>query len=84
MAGSSIDADQARAFGLVDRTVDGLVAKALFDQEAKRLNFVIGDQQIGETIAAIPGIKGPDGKIDRSRFINGLAQARLTEHNSSR
>jgi peptidyl-prolyl cis-trans isomerase D len=79
MAGGALDADQARAFGLVDRTVDDLVANALFDQEAKRLHVVIGDQQIGATLAAIPGLKGPDGKIDRARFIAGLAQARLSE-----
>ena len=79
MANGSLDVEQARALGLVDRTVDQLVAGALFDQEAKRLHVVIGDPQIAASIAAIPGLAGPDGKIDKFKFAIGLQQARLTE-----
>jgi peptidyl-prolyl cis-trans isomerase D len=77
--GGSIDADQARAFGLVDRTVNGLVDEALFDQEAKRLHVVIGDQQVRAAITDIPGLKGPDGRIDRAKFITALQQNNMTE-----
>jgi peptidyl-prolyl cis-trans isomerase D len=79
MFGGTLDADQARALGLEDRTIEGLVANALFDQEADRLHVVIGDKQIAASIATIPGLKGPDGTIDRGAFLTGLAQARLTE-----
>ncbi|MGB8840223.1 MAG: peptidyl-prolyl cis-trans isomerase [Aliidongia sp.] len=79
MVGGSLDIDQARAFGLADRTVDGLVANALFEQEANRLHVVIGDKQIAAEIAALPGLKRPDGTIDRAAFLSGLAQARIGE-----
>lgn len=79
MANGQLDVDQARALGLVDRTVDQLVSEALFDQEAKRLHVVIGDPQIAAAIAAIPGLAGPDGKIDKFKFAMGLQQARLSE-----
>jgi peptidyl-prolyl cis-trans isomerase D len=79
MFGGNLDADQARALGLVDRTVEGLVANALFDQEADRLHIVVGDKQVAATIATIPGLKRPDGSFDRGTFLTGLAQARLTE-----
>jgi peptidyl-prolyl cis-trans isomerase D len=79
MVGGSLDIDQARAFGLADRTVDGIVANALFEQEADRLHVVIGDKQIAAEIAALPGITRPDGKIDRAAFLSGLAQSRISE-----
>ena len=46
--------------------------QALFDREAKRLHVVIGDPQIYASIAAIPGLAGPDGKIDKFKFAMGL------------
>jgi|HubBroStandDraft_1064217.scaffolds.fasta_scaffold00762_17 peptidyl-prolyl cis-trans isomerase D len=79
MVGGNLDIDQARAFGLAERTVDTMVANALFDQEANRLHVVIGDPQIAHEIAAIPGLKMPDGSVNRVAFLSGLAQARLTE-----
>ena len=76
-SGGALDADQARALGLVDQTVDEMVAKALFDQEAKRLHVVIGDQQIASVIA--DNFKGPNGSVYRAAFSNYLSNVRQTE-----
>ena len=77
--GGSLDADQARALGLLDKTVDRMVTQALFDQEAKRLHVAVGDQQVAAWIADIPGLKGPDGKVDKDRFAALLQNNRTSE-----
>jgi peptidyl-prolyl cis-trans isomerase D len=77
--GGSLDADQARALGLLDKTVDRMVTEALFNQEAKRLDVRVGDQQIAASIADVPLFKGTDGKIDRAKFALWLQNSRMTE-----
>ncbi|MEI9987607.1 MAG: SurA N-terminal domain-containing protein [Aliidongia sp.] len=73
--GSSLDPEQARALGLIDRTVDDLVGQTLFDQEAKRLNVAVGDAQIAASIAAIPGVAS-GGKVDRIQIRRAPAADR--------
>jgi peptidyl-prolyl cis-trans isomerase D len=77
--GGSLDADQARALGLLDKTVDRMVTQALFDQEAKRLNVRVGDQQIAASLADVPLFKTADGKVDRAKFALWLQNNRMTE-----
>ncbi len=77
--GGSIDPDQARALGLLDKTVDRLVTQALFDQEAKRLGVLVGDQQIASWVADIPVFKTADGKVDRAKFAMWLQNNRMSE-----
>ena len=77
--GGSLDADQARALGLLDKTVDRMVTQALFDQEAKRLHILVGDQQIAAWVADLPIFKTPDGKIDRAKFALWLQNNRMSE-----
>jgi peptidyl-prolyl cis-trans isomerase D len=79
MFGGTLDMEQARAMGLVDRTVEGIVTEALLDQEAKRLHIVIGDQQVLATITQEPMFKGLGGVFDRTTFMNILAANRMSE-----
>jgi peptidyl-prolyl cis-trans isomerase D len=72
MLGPGLDAQKARALGLVDRTVDGIVQNALLDQEAQRLRIAVGDQQVATAIAQIPALRRPDGGIDKAVLIQNL------------
>jgi peptidyl-prolyl cis-trans isomerase D len=77
--GGAINADNARAFGLVDKTVDGLVNEALFKQEAKRLHITVSDQQVAAAIASFAGLKTQNGRIDRMKFLQLLNNNNLSE-----
>ncbi|HVJ51211.1 MAG TPA: peptidyl-prolyl cis-trans isomerase [Aliidongia sp.] len=79
MFGGALDMEQARALGLVDRTVDGIVTEALLDQEAKRLHVAVGDKQVLDTLMQEPMFKTPTGQFNRVAFLNALAANRMTE-----
>lgn len=72
MLGAGLDAQKARALGLVDRTVDGIIQNALLDQEAQRLRIAVGDQQVATAIAQIPALRRPDGGIDKAVLLQNL------------
>src|SRR5580704_442805 len=72
MLGAGLDAQKARALGLVDRTVDGIIENALLDQEAQRLRIAVGDQQVATAIAQIPALRRPDGGIDKAVLLQNL------------
>jgi peptidyl-prolyl cis-trans isomerase D len=77
--GSTIDATQAKALGVLDRTIDNMVARQLIDLEAERLNLALGDKAVLDAIHATPAFQGPDGKFDRRVYSLTLANARLSE-----
>lgn len=77
--GSTIDASQAKALGVLDQTIERLVTRQLFDLEAERLNLALGDQAVRQSIQTNPAFQGPDGKFDRRVYSLQLANARLSE-----
>jgi peptidyl-prolyl cis-trans isomerase D len=77
--GQSIDLQQAKQFGLVQRVLDELVDQSLLDQEAARLGLDMPDSVIRNAIYNNPGFMGPGGRFDRARFDAMLAQSRMTE-----
>lgn len=68
MFGGNFDADKARQFGLLDRSLDMLVGEALLQQEVKRLGVAVPDSAIQQRIAAMPAFKNQAGLFDPARF----------------
>jgi peptidyl-prolyl cis-trans isomerase D len=77
--GGAIDAGQAKALGVLDQTIDRMVARQLFDLEAERLNLALGNEAVRQAIQTTPAFQGPDGKFDRRVYSLTLANARLSE-----
>ncbi|MFQ5985434.1 MAG: SurA N-terminal domain-containing protein [Alphaproteobacteria bacterium] len=75
----SIDADQARALGLVDLALDNLVTRTLYDLDADRLRLAISDEVVRGAIVADPAFQNSAGAFDRAVFGAALARIGLSE-----
>lgn len=67
------DTPQAR-----QRILDNLVAQRVLSVEAARSHLTISDQTLQQSILAIPGLTGPDGKFDVERYKSLLAAQGMT------
>jgi peptidyl-prolyl cis-trans isomerase D len=79
MFGSALTADEARQYGMLDKALDGLIDRAIMDQEIKRLGINVSEKAVLERLAAQPQFRDKDGKFNRALFQQILAQARLNE-----
>jgi peptidyl-prolyl cis-trans isomerase D len=77
--GGNFDIEQAKAFGIVDQAVDGLITQTVLDQEAERLHLAVGDKEVALLIQNEPAFKNAQGQFDRGAFIIRLQQAGYTE-----
>lgn len=77
--GGNFDMEQAKAFGVVDQAVDGLVTQTVLDQEALRLHLAIGDKEVALLVQQEPAFKNAQGQFDPGQFKIRLGQAGYTE-----
>lgn len=77
--GRGLTADQAAAVGLPDQVLQTLVTDALQVDAADRLGVDLGDEMLAERIRTDEVFAGADGRFDRQRFDQLLAQNRYTE-----
>lgn len=77
--GGQMTREQARAFGLINQSVNSLIDRSLISLASKDLGIMIGDGLVAETIQNDPGFKDALGKFDRNVFNMTLAQSGLSE-----
>jgi peptidyl-prolyl cis-trans isomerase D len=77
--GPTFDSEQARALGFVDRTIDRLTQRSLYDQEVGRLGLTITNDDILRQIRGNAMFQNDLGSFDRFRFEQILAQNGFTE-----
>jgi len=77
--GTELDREQARALGLIDRSLQRLIVQALYQLEEIRLGMAVSDRQVRAVIADQMGFKDDPGRIDSQLFENVLRQMNLTE-----
>lgn len=77
--GPQFSREQAKAFGIVDNVLDGLVVRALLEQEGKRIGVTVSDELVRQTIQTDPVFAGPTGQFDRNRFAALINRAGYTE-----
>jgi len=77
--GRDIDADTARRMGLVNRAVDTIVARALYDLDARRLALGVPDAVIASEIRSMAAFKNDAGVFDPNIFRSVLANQGMSE-----
>lgn len=77
--GTELNRDQARALGLVDRSLQQLIVQALYRLEQDRLGMAVSDRQVQAWIADQSMFKDDLDRFDRLRFDAVLRQTGLTE-----
>src|SRR5512141_1000582 len=61
-----------------DEMIDGFVSRELLTQRARDMGYVVSDQELAETLYAIPALQ-VDGKFSRDRYAALLRQQGRTE-----
>jgi len=84
--GQPLDREQAKAFGVVDRTLQQVVTQALYDSEARDLGLAASQETILRQIRENPAFRNELGQFDRFRFEqllreNGFSEASFVAAN---
>lgn len=78
--GGRLDIGQAIEMGVLDRTIDMVIARALVDVAARDLGLVVTNEQAAEAIRSLPQFQDPATRaFDRRRFEVWLRQAGQSE-----
>jgi peptidyl-prolyl cis-trans isomerase D len=79
MGGQQIDADQARAMGLLDQALQQLIQRHLFTLAANDAGLRIGEQSVLRQIHEEPAFRNQLGQFDPDLFRRILATNQLSE-----
>lgn len=74
-----IDFEAAREIGVIDQTLEQMVARALLSEQANELGLAVPDSMISEAIRANPAFRNELGVFDRRLFEAVLQRNGLTE-----
>lgn len=77
--GNRLTNEQAAQLGILDQTVERLVADALLDQEARRLGIEVGPELIREQMRREPAFRDSTGAFSPMAFSTALRNASLSE-----
>ena len=75
----AIDAEQARAMGVVQRTLQSMISRAAFDLETAGLGMTVDDATLRREIRENPAFVDDFGNFDRTRFEYVLRQEGMTD-----
>jgi peptidyl-prolyl cis-trans isomerase D len=79
MLGGQIDAEQAKALGLVNQTLDQLIQRHLLTLAADDAGLRVGDPLVLGQLRAEPAFRNQLGQFDSEQFRRVLAANQLTE-----
>jgi peptidyl-prolyl cis-trans isomerase D len=77
--GSDITLEDLRSLGLVDRILQDLITRSLFEEKARLMDLAVPEQQIAAEIQQQAAFQGPTGRFDPNQFRFFLRNAGLTE-----
>ena len=79
LTGRSMTLQQALESGMVARTLNNLIDRALLEQEAQRQGLRVPTSVVLDAIRGIPDFKTETGGFDAARFKGALASIGMTE-----
>ncbi|AWK85095.1 peptidylprolyl isomerase [Azospirillum thermophilum] len=79
MLGGNLTVEQARQFGLLDQSLNGLVQRTLLDLAAKDAGISVGSEVVKLRIADEPAFRNQQGQFDSNLFRTVLRNNQLTE-----
>ncbi len=77
--GMQLTMEQARAFGIDQQVLRGLVSKTALDNETARVGISAGDATLAAEIQKMDAFKGTAGSFDRETYRFALERNNLTE-----
>jgi len=79
MFGGKISMEQARQFGLLQRTIEQIVSRDLLDQASAELKFTVDDDSLRQVIQQTPAFQNELKMFDKSVYQNVLRRAGFNE-----
>ncbi|MFP6716862.1 MAG: SurA N-terminal domain-containing protein, partial [Alphaproteobacteria bacterium] len=79
MSGGQIDAEQARAFGIVESALQQIINRASLDQHSGVFAMGVPDSLIAREIRSSPNFRNQAGEFDRRLFEYAIAQNSMDE-----
>lgn len=77
--GTRLTRDQAQALGVEQSVVSELVTGAVLDEQARRLDLGVSEDELAALVAEDPTFSGLDGRFDRSQFSSILRSVGMSE-----
>src|SRR5712671_4150479 len=77
--GRPITPEQARAFGLEQRTLGQMMASAALDERARQFRLGISDAEVVKQITSDPAFRGFNGQFDQGTFLQRIREIGYTE-----
>lgn len=77
--GGKLSPEQARQFGLLQRTIEQLVNRTLLDQAGSKLGLGVDEDSLRRMIANIPAFQNELHVFDKNVYQRALIRAGLTE-----
>ena len=77
--GGNLDSEQALRLGLLDRAVDALVARTLYDLDSAERGLAVGDERVLAEIKSTRSFQNAAGVFDPGVFASTLAASGLSE-----
>lgn len=77
--GTRLTQEQARAFGIENQVYSQLIAGALLDEQARKMNLGLSDDRLAALIAEDPAFHDFNGRFDRNNFRRVLSSVGMTE-----
>jgi peptidyl-prolyl cis-trans isomerase D len=70
---------QARDLGVDRQVLTQLMGLAAANEGARRIGLALSNEHVARTIAEAPGLRGPDGRLNRAALDNYLREVKLSE-----
>lgn len=77
--GGKLTPEEARKMGIMDRTIDSLIARTLIDEAGRALGLTANDETILRRISSNPAFRNPSGQFDREILRSRLSRAGYSE-----
>ncbi|OAN52896.1 parvulin peptidyl-prolyl isomerase [Paramagnetospirillum marisnigri] len=77
--GGKLTSEEARKMGILDRTIDSLIARTLVDEAARSAGLTANDDVTLRRIAANPAFRNQLGQFDREIFRQRLGRVGFNE-----